>query len=244
LDFYQKEVQDYLMQVIGTFTKKWGFDFLKLDFLYAVCILPTKNKTRGQIMHDAMEFLKIQAGDKLILGCGVPLGSAFGKVDFCRIGADVHLKWEDNWQRFNGNRERTSTLISLRTTLGRWQLNNRVFHNDPDVFILRNETNKLTYNQQYTLLIVNALCGNLVFTSDFAKNYSNEQWSDFELIFQLQKSELKQVQNLTNDKYLIYFRQGGKNFVAACNLSNKKTSFLVKKNTIELDPFESIILKN
>ena len=105
-----------------------------------------------------LEFLKIQAGDKMILGCGVPLGSAFGKVDFCRIGADVHLQWEDNLQRFHGNRERTSTLLSLRSTLGRWQLNNRVFHNDPDVFILRKEKNKLTLNQQYTLLIINTLC--------------------------------------------------------------------------------------
>ncbi|MFT6321578.1 MAG: alpha-galactosidase [Granulosicoccus sp.] len=242
LDFYQKEVQDYLIQVIGTFTKRWGFDFLKFDFLYAVCIFPKKNKTRGQIMHDAMEFLKTQAGDKMILGCGVPLGSAFGKVDFCRIGADVHLQWEDKLQRFNGNRERTSTLLALRSTLGRWQLNNRVFHNDPDVFILRKENNKLTPNQQYTLLIINTLCGKLVFTSDFAGEYSTEQWSEFELVEHLQNTEVKEVQNLTNNKYLISFIQGGKRFVAACNLSNKKTSFLVKKQQIELDPFESIIL--
>lgn len=244
LDFYQKEVQDYLIQVIGIFTKKWGFDFLKLDFLYAVCIHPTKNKTRGQIMHDAMEFLKIQAGDKMILGCGVPLGSAFGKVNFCRIGGDVHLQWEDKIQRFHGNRERVSTLLSLRSTLGRWQLNNRVFHNDPDVFILRKGKNKLSQNQQYTLLIINILCGNLVFTSDFAGEYSDEQWSEFELIYQLQNSEVKEVQNLTNDKYLISFNQGGKRFVAACNLSNKKASFLVKKQQVILEPFESIILKN
>ncbi len=244
LDFYQKEVQDYLMQVIGIFTKKWGFDFLKFDFLYAVCILPTKNKTRGQIMHDAMDFLKTQAGDKMILGCGVPLGSAFGKVDFCRIGTDVHLQWENKIQRFNGNRERVSTLLSLRSTLGRWQLNNRFFQNDPDVFILRNDNNKLTPHQQYTLLIINVLCGNLIFTSDFIGNYSNEQWSEFQLIFELQNSEIKEVQNLTNDKYLISFHQGGKRFVAVCNLSNKQTSFLVKKQQIELEAFESIILKS
>lgn len=30
-------------------------------------------------------------GDWLILGCGVPLAPAFGKVDFCRIGADMGL---------------------------------------------------------------------------------------------------------------------------------------------------------
>jgi hypothetical protein len=93
-------------------------------------------------------------------------------------------------------------------------------------------------------LIINTLCGNLIFTSDFAANYNCEQWSEFELIYQLQNSEVKEVQNLTNDKYLISFNQGGKRFVAACNLSNKKTSFLVKKQHIELESFESIILKN
>ncbi len=30
-------------------------------------------------------------GDKLILGCGVPLMPAFGKVDYCRIGSDISL---------------------------------------------------------------------------------------------------------------------------------------------------------
>lgn len=244
LDFYQKEVQDYLTQVLQTFTRKWGFEFIKLDFLYAVCVLPLKNKTRGQIMSDAMDFLKNQLGNKMILGCGVPLGSAFGKVDYCRIGGDIHLGWKNGWERFYRNRERTSTLLSLRSTLGRWQLNNRVFHNDPDVFILRKEGNKLTPPQQYTLLIINALCGNLIFTSDFVEEYTTEQWSEFNWIFQLQKSTVKEVQNLTNDRYLIHFNLEKNALVAACNLSNKKAIFTVKNQTIELEPFESLILKN
>lgn len=244
LDFYQKEVQEYLIFVIHTFLQKWGFEFLKLDFLYAACIAPKKNQTRGQIMHDAMEFLRIQAGNKMVLGCGVPLGSAFGKVDFCRIGCDVHLAWEDRIQRFHGFRERVSTLLSLRSTLGRWPLNGNVFHNDPDVVILRKEKNKLTSTQQYTLLIINALCGNIIFTSDFTGDYSAEQWSEFDWIFDLQKSEVKEVQNLTNDKYLILFTLNGKSFVAACNLSNKKAAMMVKNQTIELESFETLVLKN
>jgi alpha-galactosidase len=244
LDFYHKEVQNYLIQVIRTFIKKWGFEFLKLDFLYAVCIFPKKNKTRGQIMHDAVEFLRTQAGGKIIIGGGVPLGSAFGKVDFCRIGSDVHLQWENKYQRLKGNRERTSTLLSLRSTIGRWQLSNRVFLNNPGVFILREKTNKLTPTQQYTLLIINILCGDLIFTSDFVRDYSAEQWGEYMLTNQLQNSEVKEIQNLTNDKYLISFINRGKRFVAACNLSNKKTTFLVKRQQIALESFESIILKS
>ena len=41
----------------------WGFDLVKLDFLYAVCMLPTEYKTRGQIMCEAMDFLREVIGD-------------------------------------------------------------------------------------------------------------------------------------------------------------------------------------
>ena len=46
-------------------------------------------------MWDAMKFLRQITGDKLILGCGVPLASCIGIVEYCRIGCDVALTWED-----------------------------------------------------------------------------------------------------------------------------------------------------
>ncbi|HFC00252.1 MAG TPA: alpha-galactosidase [Phaeodactylibacter sp.] len=237
LDFYQSEVQEYLIQVIHVFTKKWGFDFLKLDYLYAVCILPTKNKTRGQILADALEFLKRQLGDKILFANQIPLGSAFGTVDFCSISGNTYSKWENKIERFCGNRERNAALPALRSTLGRWQLNNRVFHNVPTPFILQKEKNTLTPTQQYTALIINVLCGNLSLTSDDIANYSPEQKSEFEYIFQLQKCTIKEVQNLNNDQYIIHFNEGEKKFFAACNLSNKKVTIL---NT-DLQPFETLV---
>ncbi|MEM6965576.1 MAG: glycoside hydrolase family 36 protein [Bacteroidota bacterium] len=244
LDFYQREVQEYLIQVIHVFTQKWGFEFVKLDFLYAVCVFPKKNKTRGQIMADAMEFLGRQLGNKMTLGCGVPLGSVWGKVDYCRISCDVHLRWENQLEKWHGHRERVSTLLALRSTLGRFQLNNRAFRNDPDVFILRNNNNQLSPTQQYTLLIINALCGDLLFTSDFIGDYTAEQLAEFNFIFLLQKAKVKKVQNLTPDKYSIYFDLQEKSFVAICNLNHQQATFSIKQKMITLAPFESIILKD
>ena len=243
LDFYQKEVQEYLGGVIYTFINKWGFEMIKMDFLYAVCIQTPPNKTRGQVMHEAMQFLRNLVGDKAILGCGIPLGSAVGKVDYCRIGPDIHLKWTDWKLKLLGHRERTSTLLSLRTTLGRWQLNNKTFHNDPDVFILRKETNKLTSTQQYTLLIINGLLGNLIFTSDKYSDYSEEQKGEYKFVEYLQRSTVKSVKSINKNHYIIRFENEGMEFVTLCNLSNKRASFLVEKNNIELEPFESLILK-
>jgi alpha-galactosidase len=166
LDFYNDEVQQYIRQILQTITYKWGFSLLKLDFLYAVCLVPPANKTRGQVMHEAMDFIRGIIPQTQILACGIPLAAAFGRVDYCRIGADTHLSWEHFWLALARNRERVSTLLALRNTVGRRQLDGRAFRNDPDVFILRKHNHSLTPAQQDTLLFLNVLLGSVWFLSD------------------------------------------------------------------------------
>lgn len=244
LDFYNQDFQKHLSGVLYTALSKWGYDLLKLDFLYAVCVLPRANKTRGQIMYDAMQFLRETIGDKWILGCGVPLGSSFGLVDYCRIGADIHLKWEHQLLKLVGNRERVSTIIALRTVLGRWQLNGHVFHNDPDVFILREENNKLSSTQQYSILLINTLLGNLLFTSDFVGDYNEEQWAEFDSIYKWKDSSIKQVESLNANQYLIHFRNNDKDFIAFCNLESKAVTINHQKLAVPLEAYECIVLAN
>ena len=241
LDFYQKEVQDYLIKVFFHVLTKWNFDLVKLDFLYAACILPRANKTRGQIMNDAMQFLRQIVGDKLILGCGVPLGSAFGLVDYCRIGADIHLKWEHGLLKFLRNRERVSTILSLRTTLGRWHLNNRAFGNDPDVFLLREEQLQLTNIQKNTVLTINALLGKLVFTSDFVGDYDDEKWNAFEQVFKYKNATVLRVKNPGSDLYEIDFLLDGKSGMARVNLSEFSRIYMEGAQEKILLPFETKI---
>lgn len=87
---------------------------VKLDFLFAAAMIPQRGKSRGEIMTDAMEFLREVVGpNKIILGCGVPLGPSWRKVDYCRIGSDVAPWWE-------GERKRTNAvwdIISVVTCL-------------------------------------------------------------------------------------------------------------------------------
>lgn len=155
---------------------QWGFDMVKLDFLYAACITPRNNKSRGQLMCEAMDFIRDCVGDKLILGCGVPLMPAFGKVDFCRVGADVCLDW-----RFNkmGVREDVSTANTVNCTVFRRGLNGRGFMNDPDVFLLRDENTKLTFEQRKLLAQINSVFGSLLFVSDNVANYNELQKQAF-----------------------------------------------------------------
>jgi alpha-galactosidase len=239
LDFYNNEVQEYLTGVFHTVLDKWGFDMVKLDFLYAVCALPRPNKTRGQIMHEAMTFLRNLIGDKIFLACGVPLGSSFGLADYCRIGADIHLKWEHKLLKFLKNRERVSTIVALRTTLNRWQLNGRAFHNDPDVFILRDDKNDLKPNEKDTIFWLNWLLGNLLFCSDDVKDYDAPKLDLYKNIFQLEDRIVKSVKYHGDDFYAILFENKGKTSVFYCNLS---------ENARNLDGMEvnghSLVLKS
>lgn len=175
LDLSNNEVRDYLRKVFDTVLNKWGFDLVKLDFLYAACILPHNGKSRGQLMCEAMDFLRELCGKRLILGCGVPLGAAFGKVDYCRIGCDVGLDWNDSKLMQLTHRERVSTKNSILNTVFRRQLSKYFFRNDPDVFLLRSDNIKLSDRQRQSLAIINHLCGKVLFTSDDVSSYTERQ---------------------------------------------------------------------
>ena len=242
LDFYNKEVQDYISGVCITIYEKWNFDLIKIDFLYAACLAPPSNKTRGQVMCEAMDFLRNIAGDKWLLGCGVPLGAAFGRVDYCRIGGDVHMIWENKFLAWIGLRERTSTLNSIQSTIGRWQLNGRAFHNDPDVFILRDDKNKLSQTEQNTLLLVNRLLGNILFTSDYVGDYSAEQWCEYEEAFLVGKVNVEEVIQIRNEQFIIQFSLQNSKWQAFVNLENKANKINYKQLQVDLDAHESILL--
>lgn len=171
LDIYNSEVRAHLKRVFRVVLEDWGYDMVKLDFLYACCQFPIHNKTRGEIMCEAMDFIRECCGDKIILGCGVPLAPAFGKVDFCRIGADVGLGWEN--KAFS--REDVSTQFTLTNTINRRHLDGRAWLNDPDVFLLRDNNIQLTMEQRKIIAKVNSLCGNLLFVSDDVSTYTDEQ---------------------------------------------------------------------
>ena len=190
LDIYHDEVRAYLRDVFRTVTQAWGYGLLKLDFLYAACILPRHDKTRGQVMADAMAFLREIAGDALLLGCGVPLASAFGRVDYCRIGCDVSLDWDDKPHMRLMHRERVSTRTTILDSVFRRQLNGRMFWNDPDVFLLRDGQTSLTGEQKQALGTVNALTGGVLFTSDDVASYTEAQSRFLARMLRLREAEV------------------------------------------------------
>ena len=174
LDMDKPQVQDYLERVFDRVLNQWGYDLVKLDFLYAAAPFGSETESRAGRMIRAMELLRRLCGEKRILGCGVPLMPAFGLVDYCRIGCDVGLDWNDSRLMQHAHRERVSTRQSIGNTLFRRQLNGRAFLNDPDVFFLREENLKLTGREKEILATVNSLFGGVLFHSDDMSRYSQE----------------------------------------------------------------------
>jgi len=189
LDIDKPAVQSYLQQVFRRVLDEWGFDLVKLDFLYGAAPLGSETETRAGRMIRAMELLRELCGEKLILGCGVPLMPAFGRVDYCRIGCDVGLDWDGSRLMQLTHRERVSTRQSIENTVYRRQLNGRAFGNDPDVFFLRTENLKLTEKQKRTLAEVNALLGDVWLTSDDMGRYSEKQRKRYRELRALREAE-------------------------------------------------------
>lgn len=172
LDIENPDAREYIRHFFDVVLNDWGYDLVKLDFLYAAAIIPNRNKTRGQLMCEAMDFLRECVGEKEILACGVPLFPAFGKVEYCRIGADMGLRWD--CQTFS-HRENVSTIHTLGNSIFRRALDARAFRNDPDVFLLRENNMKCSFEQRKIIATINKLFGSVLFTSDNVGDYNQLQ---------------------------------------------------------------------
>lgn len=193
LDMDHPGVRDYLTRVFRRVFDEWGFDLVKLDFLYGAAPFGTENESRAGRMIRAMDFLRELCGDKLILGCGVPLAAAFGRVEYCRIGCDVGLDWNDTWLMQQIHRERVSTKQSITDTVFRRQLNGRAFLNDPDVFFLRRDNMKMTYAQKRALAVANTLLGGVWLTSDDMGKYDEAQAEEWRTLQELRDGKVVSV---------------------------------------------------
>ncbi len=219
LNIENNEVRDYLRQVFKKVFDDWGFDMVKLDFLYAACMLPMNNKTRGQIMCESMEFLRELIGERMILGCGVPLGPSFGLVDYCRIGCDLDLYWDRPTYRFALLRERLSSQSSMYNAIGRRGIDGKGFFNDPDVFLLRSNNIHMNMEEKNTIFYVNHTFGSLVFTSDNLNEYSTEEMQKYLSAFPYLPKKIISLKH-DNQLYETYFKIGDIAYYMLVNLNN------------------------
>ena len=176
LDLTKEEVRNYIEKCLKHYMDM-GFDFFKLDFLYAAGLRNFKGtgRTRCQGQKQAYDFLRNILKDKLVLGCGANLLNSWGSFDYLRIGPDVSLTFDDAAYMRMFHRERPSTKVTIQNTIYRSIYDQRLFANDPDVFLLRDDNIGLSFEQRKALTTINALFGSVLMTSDNIATYDDKK---------------------------------------------------------------------
>ena len=207
LDIDNPEVVSYVEAVFSRVFRDWGFDLVKLDFLYGAAPFGTDSETRAGRMIRAMKLLRRVCGDHPILGCGVPLMPAFGLVEYCRVSCDVSLDWDDKpWMRLI-HRERISTRQAMKNSIFRRQLNGRAFLSDPDVFFLRENNIRLNKDRKLMLAKNCALFGGVFMTSDDIGSYDGIALSRFRKLSALRGAEVTDV-NVEGKTVTVTYKHG------------------------------------
>lgn len=220
-DIYNEEFREYLKVVFDTYLNDWGYDMVKLDFLYSQCMQPRMGKTRGEIMCDAVDLLRELAGDKLILGCGVPLGSCMGIFDACRISCDANKDFAGPfYNKLGVNCEIPSCQNAMNNAIFRSHLNGRAFTNDPDVFFLRDTNIKFNLEQKLLLGKINAVCGSVLFVSDNAGDYSEKTVGYLKEFFKEKDYKINMAEYMSRDVILLDFTENGVQKSLKFNIKN------------------------
>ena len=96
LDWENPDARACIKQCL-THYAEMGFDFFKLDFLYAANLVISDGLSRSMAAESAYAFLRECLGDKVILGCGATVFNCINKFNYLRVGPDVSLIFDDVW---------------------------------------------------------------------------------------------------------------------------------------------------
>lgn len=171
LDVSHPHFKAWMANVIDILVRTWGFDYLKLDFLYAGAFRgrhADPQAAGARRLHEALQLIRRVAGRKtFLLGCGAPLWPAAGVVDGMRISADVNHFWDSTWQsRLLNDRNFPTAVAAMVNTLTRSFLHRRMWLNDPDCLMVRARRTKLSLAQVIMLASVMSVSGGMLLLSD------------------------------------------------------------------------------
>jgi len=148
--------------------RAWGFDYLKLDFLYAGALpgVHHVDMPREAAYRQGLRAIREAIGtEAYLLACGAPILPSLGLCDALRVGPDVAEVWESYRDaRLLYNPTTPGTKNAIRTTLNRLWLRPLVAP-DPDVAYFRSQENSLTAEQKRMLQDLALVC-NFKATSD------------------------------------------------------------------------------
>ncbi len=177
IDGTHPEAQEWLTDLFREIGEGWGYDYLKIDFLFGAAIAGSRgaDAPRVRAYRQALDAVRRGAGDhRFILGCGSLMAPSVGFFDANRIGPDVAPFW-----RFLTTEERAtpkprprhaddqlSAETAIRNTLTRSWMHGRLWASDPDCLLVRTDRTKLSLEETRTLASAIALSGGMLLFSD------------------------------------------------------------------------------
>jgi alpha-galactosidase len=175
LDATNPQVLEHARNTIKLAVDEWGFEVLKLDFLYACCLQGNGkydlSMTRAETMTLALQTLRDAAGeDVFIIGCGCPIGPGVGIVDGMRVSADTGPTWYPSFPLpWWDNATLPCLRAMVRNSLSRAPLSHRWFHNDPDCLLLGSSTDLSTPEVLSAATVIGMTGGMLLVSDDIGK---------------------------------------------------------------------------
>ena len=174
LDVTHPGVQEDIVGVIDTVINRWGYSYIKLDFLYAAALTGKRYNPRltgAQALREMLIKIREMAGEKsTLVGCGCPLGSGIGIFDSMRVGPDVAPSWKPRYPfvdaLIKNEWDLPSARNALHNTITRAPLHRRWWINDPDCLLLRRTEPQLSEAEVQALVTVVALSGGAAMVSD------------------------------------------------------------------------------
>lgn len=141
LDMEKPEVYKYIQGCVENIVENWGFELLKLDFLYAIYFNPKYKDPviPDQILKNFLNLIKKKYPKVYTIGCGCPLGPAAGLVDAMRISNDITSPQLNGLWPIN-KIINSQKLRQLENNLSSRKGFEKIWNIDPDVFIQGKET--------------------------------------------------------------------------------------------------------
>ncbi len=170
LDLSNPEVRNWLRHIFQQLVD-WGFDYFKIDFLFAG--LRKGQRTRDdlspvEIYREALGLIRDTIGDqRFLLGCGAPVGPSVGLVDALRVSEDVKEVWHNRlWEWLGRGVGVPSAKGALRNNIQRHYAHNKLWLNDPDCLLVRERNTRLKQGERETLVTLLGMTGGMLFISD------------------------------------------------------------------------------
>ncbi len=171
LDASHPEAFAWLEQVF-TALRSWGFRFFKTDFMLwnmhdsSEVLRYDPSVTSVEVIRKVLGMVRRIIGeDSYLLTCIAPFMACIGYADGMRIAADCGARWAEPFGPVNLLKELPADNY----------FNNIFWQNDPDAMIIRDFATYLTETEVRSLVLMQALSGGAVSTSDPVHRLSEDR---------------------------------------------------------------------